>query len=108
MKEVNSGRRTADSENLPDAGLSAVRCPPSTQSLSRLRWRCRRGMRELDVVLQRYLELRYLEAPVEERQAFESLLEEQDPVLLAYLTGREHPQDSRQANVIARLAHPGY
>jgi antitoxin CptB len=75
--------------------------------LSRLRWRCRRGMRELDVVLQRYLEQRYVEAPLEERQAFELLLEEQDPVLLAYLTGRELPQDSQQANVIARLAHPG-
>lgn len=75
--------------------------------LSRLRWHCRRGMRELDVVLQRYLDQRYPEAPTEEQQAFELLLEEQDPLLLAYLTGREHPQDSQQANVVARLAHPG-
>lgn len=75
--------------------------------LSRLRWRCRRGMRELDVVLQRYLEHCFITAPPAEQQAFESLLEEQDPVLLAYLTGREHPQDPQQANVIARLAHAG-
>ncbi len=75
--------------------------------LSRLRWRCRRGMRELDVVLQRYLEQRYATAPEAEQRAFESLLEEQDPLLLAYLTGREQPQDPQQANVIARLSNPG-
>ncbi len=75
--------------------------------LSRLRWRCRRGMRELDVVFQRYLEQHYVAASPEEQQAFEALLEEQDPVLLAYLTGREHPQDPQQAYVIARLSNPG-
>lgn len=77
------------------------------QHLSRLRWRCRRGMRELDVVLQRYLDARYAEAPEAERAAFEELLEEQDPLLLSYLTGREKPEDSLQADVISRLAHPG-
>jgi len=75
--------------------------------LSRLRWRCRRGMRELDVVLQRYLEQRYQQAPATEQKAFELLLEEQDPQLLAWLTGREQPQDPQQANVITRLAHSG-
>ncbi|HEY6644882.1 succinate dehydrogenase assembly factor 2 [Povalibacter sp.] len=76
-------------------------------NLSRLRWRCRRGMRELDVVLQRYLDQRYALAPEAEQRAFESLLDAQDPVLLDYLIGRDHPQDPQQANVIARLAHAG-
>ncbi len=75
-------------------------------TLSRLRWRCRRGMRELDVVLQRYLEQRYVAAPAEEQAAFELLLEEQDPVLLDYLTGREQPQDAQQAHVVRQLANP--
>jgi len=69
--------------------------------LARLRWRCRRGMRELDVVFQRYLEQRYPQAPAAEQQAFESLVELQDPQLLAYLMGRERPQDPEQLNVIA-------
>ncbi len=80
---------------------------PLSASIARLRWRCRRGMRELDVVLQRYLEARYTIAPRTEQQAFEQLLDEQDPQLLAYLMGRERPQDPQQANVIARLADPG-
>ena len=73
--------------------------------LSRLRWRCRRGMRELDVLLQRYLEERYAHAPEEERQAFEALLEIPDPQLFAYVVKRELPADPQTLNVIARLTH---
>jgi antitoxin CptB len=73
----------------------------SKADLARLRWRCRRGMRELDVVFQRYLEQRYALAPAAEQRAFESLVELQDPQLLAYLMGRETPSDPEQLNVIA-------
>jgi antitoxin CptB len=73
----------------------------------RLGWRCRRGMRELDVVLQRYLEARYSDAPVTEQAAFEALLELQDPQLFAYLTGRDSPTDLELVNVVARLTHAG-
>ncbi|MBB6091793.1 antitoxin CptB [Povalibacter uvarum] len=93
-------------DSAESGGTQAVQYPLSA-SIARLRWRCRRGMRELDVVLQRYLETRYTTAPLAEQQAFEQLLDEQDPQLLAYLMGRERPQDPLQANVIARLADPG-
>lgn len=73
----------------------------------RLGWRCRRGMRELDVVLQRYLEARYSDAPVDEQTAFEALLELQDPQLFAYLTGRDSPTDLEMVNVVARLTCTG-
>lgn len=72
-----------------------------------LRWRCRRGMRELDVVFQRYLEQRYPQAPAAEQRAFESLIELQDPQLLDYLMGRQTPADPELVNVIARLANAG-
>lgn len=71
---------------------------------ARLRWRCRRGMRELDVVLQRYLERDYPAAGAAERQAFEALLELQDPQLLAYLLGSEAPTDPQCADVVAKLS----
>jgi antitoxin CptB len=71
--------------------------------IRRLRWHCRRGMRELDVVLQRYLEQRYSDAPTAEQHAFEALLELQDPQLFAYLMRRETPADAELVNVIARL-----
>lgn len=74
---------------------------------ARLRWSCRRGMRELDVVLQRYLENGYPAASVAEQHAFEALLELQDPQLFAYLLGSEAPSDPQLAHVVARLAYAG-
>ena len=71
----------------------------------RLGWRCRRGMRELDVVLQHYLEARYSDAPAAEQAAFEALLELQDPQLFAYLVRRDSPVELEQVNVIARLTN---
>jgi antitoxin CptB len=68
-----------------------------------LRWRCRRGMRELDVLLERYLRERYPCAPVAEQQAFAALLELPDPELFAYVMRRRVPADPHWAHVIAKL-----
>ena len=88
----------------PDSSLSAIRHPPSA---SKLRWRCRRGTRELDVLLERYLRERYPCAPIAEQQAFEALLDLPDPQLFAFLTRREIPVDPEWVHVIAKLADPG-
>lgn len=79
---------------------------PNHIHTARLRWRCRRGMRELDVVLQAYLQNCYSQAPAAEQQAFETLLELQDPQLFAYLLGSDAPNDPELMHVIARLTHP--
>jgi antitoxin CptB len=55
---------------------------------ARLRWRCRRGMRELDVILERYLTERFPGASPALQQAFVALLELQDPDLAALLLGQ--------------------
>lgn len=76
--------------------------------LSRLRWRCRRGMKELDVVLEGYLATRFDAASEEERIAFEALLDLPDPELLYFLTGRSQPEDAAQVRVVEilrRTAH---
>jgi antitoxin CptB len=59
--------------------------------LGKLRWRCRRGMKELDVLLVRYVEQRFCTASNEEREAFTLLLETQDPALYAYCLGSLPP-----------------
>ncbi len=59
---------------------------------SRLRWRCRRGMRELDQLLGWYLESRYPRAGSAEKAAFAALLDQPDPELWSWLLGREHPE----------------
>ncbi|MGH8281420.1 MAG: succinate dehydrogenase assembly factor 2, partial [Gammaproteobacteria bacterium] len=70
---------------------------------TRLRWQCRRGMKELDLVLEGYLEGRFAAASIEEQQAFASLLNLPDPVLLAYIMGREQPSTEEQRRVIESL-----
>ena len=59
----------------------------------RLRWRCRRGMKELDILLTRYLDECYGTAGAVEQQAFQLLLETQDPVIYAYCLGSERPPE---------------
>jgi antitoxin CptB len=51
----------------------------------RLVWRCRRGMRELDLMLLRWLEQRYEDASPAQRAQFEALLDLPDPQLAAWL-----------------------
>ncbi len=55
---------------------------------AQLRWRCRRGMRELDVLLERYLTACWPVAGAAERQAFAELLELSDPDLAGLCLGR--------------------
>lgn len=59
----------------------------------KLRWRCRRGMRELDIVLTAFLDAQYPHLSSDDKARFESLLELPDPDLYAYLLGRDEPTD---------------
>ncbi len=70
----------------------------------RLVWRCRRGMKELDLVLMHYLRERWPGAAADEREQFERVLELPDPTLAAYLMGRETAPDPRMREVLALLA----
>lgn len=58
-----------------------------------LRWRCRRGMKELDVVLERWLEAGHPGADEAGRPALERLLDAPDPELAGWLLGRQRPGD---------------
>lgn len=53
--------------------------------MARLRWQCRRGTKELDFLLNRYLEDEYLMADQKEKDLFIDLLGMEDDVLLRVL-----------------------
>ena len=61
--------------------------------LRRLRWRCRRGMRELDQLMLRYLDQRWPGADDVERSVFLRLLDTEDDKLWRWCMGRERPED---------------
>ena len=70
---------------------------------SRLRWQCRRGMRELDELLIRYLESSYPSTDDEEKAAFQAVLALPDPELNSYLLQRQVPSVKSIAGVIERI-----
>jgi antitoxin CptB len=67
---------------------------------SRLRWQCRRGMRELDVLLSNYLERQYPGSDESHKTAFCHLLELPDPELMGYLLSGENPAEPDLAHVV--------
>jgi antitoxin CptB len=76
-----------------------------------LRWRCRRGMKELDLLLERFLQDHYAAVPRKHQQAFERLLSFPDPLLAEMLLGSsvgapEAVGDAELAEVIALVAAP--
>ncbi len=76
-----------------------------------LRWRCRRGMRELDLPLQRYLEQTFESTDLSMQAAFVRLLDETDDALWRYLYGDVSPKDPALAEllrVIRRTAASHY
>jgi antitoxin CptB len=74
---------------------------------SALRWRCRRGMKELDLLLARYLEKQYARSSAEERAAFAALLERPDPELADYCFGRKTPGEAAARRVVAAIRDTG-
>jgi antitoxin CptB len=60
--------------------------------LARLRWRARRGTRELDRLLGWWLDERFEAAGEEERLRFAALLERADPELWEWLSGHAAPE----------------
>ena len=58
---------------------------------SRLVWRCRRGIREMDILFQRFMEQRYQYLSVDEKKLFEEFLEESDLDILKWITGKSEP-----------------
>lgn len=57
--------------------------------MARLRWRCRRGLLELDLVFNDFVDRRYASLDPPLQQAFWDLLEEGDNPILAWLHGTE-------------------
>ncbi len=60
-----------------------------SESRRRLRWQCRRGLLELDLLFLRFIDERYDQASEAEQTAFRKLLTQSDQALLAWIQGQE-------------------
>ncbi|HXD84251.1 MAG TPA: succinate dehydrogenase assembly factor 2 [Rudaea sp.] len=70
---------------------------------ARLRWRCRRGMRELDQLLGWWLDTRYAQVDNAAKDAFATMLDEQDPQLWDWLSGREIPPRGEWQRIVDEI-----
>ncbi|RVU82877.1 hypothetical protein EOL70_20260 [Leucothrix sargassi] len=71
--------------------------------MMRLRWRCRRGQKELDIVMNRYLEQVYTDAEPSQKAAFEELLLVEDPTIIDLLMERIDAQNPEQQILLDKL-----
>ena len=67
--------------------------------LPRLKWACRRGMLELDVLLGNFLEKGYPDLNDDDKRLFITLLECTDPEIFSWLMGKTVPQDQQLARI---------
>ena len=71
--------------------------------MNRLRWRCRRGMLENDLILARFLDARGDALSDGELAALDQLLELSDNELWDLLSGRQEPEDSAVKPLVEAL-----
>jgi antitoxin CptB len=77
--------------------------PASDAEIGRLRWRCRRAMRELEALLVRWLERERPQASDRERGDFLRLLDCEDDRLWRWFLGHETPPDAALAVLVQRI-----
>jgi antitoxin CptB len=71
--------------------------------IAKLKWRCRRGMRELDALLLEFVDRAAESLSDTEIAQFEEFLELPDPVVHAYLLGRSAPPDAATHDLLERI-----
>ena len=78
---------------------------PLTDAERKLRWQCRRGLKELDVILEPFMEEHYLDLAPDDQALFARLIAEEDVDLLAWFMQYLRPEDpelERMIHVVLR------
>ena len=68
-----------------------------------LKWRCRRGTKELDVMLTGFLEANFETLNDQELRDFDELLNTQDTILWYWLSGQESAEQTPVAEIVGRI-----
>ena len=74
------------------------------KNMERIRWRCRRGLLELDIVLGRFMEQHYSTLDEPQQIAFDEMLDLPDTELWDWVSGRVSPQSGMDRHAIKVLA----
>jgi len=74
-----------------------------SSSTAKLKWHCRRGTKELDYLLESYLNKYYNQANKEEQLLFKELLKSQDSQLIWFLLGDKLPESEGLAKLVKKI-----
>ncbi len=75
----------------------------SVEDKARVKWACRRGMLELDVVIMPFFEQCFDELTDTEKQNFTSLLECDDPDLFIWFMGHKRSDNLDHASMVDKI-----
>ncbi|QFU76524.1 succinate dehydrogenase assembly factor 2 family protein [Halioglobus maricola] len=73
------------------------------QEINRMRWAARRGMLELDLVLEPFVQARYALLSPADRERFQQLMLCEDQDLFAWFLQRRQPEDSEHAVIVQQI-----
>jgi len=86
--------------------MNIVHATPDPASLARIRWRCRRGLLELDIVLGRFIE-HYASLDARQKLIFDKLLDLPDTALWDMISGKQPALDEEQYALLALINSAG-
>lgn len=72
-------------------------------SIAKIKWRCRRGTKELDYLLEGYLNTFYQQVDSQEQALFRELLTLQDTELIWFLLGEQLPKSKELAILVKKI-----
>lgn len=90
MTEFESDSKAVDSA----AGQEYVR---------RLQWQCRRGIKEVEVLLVPFFEQCYGQLSLQDKLLFETLLDQHDVDMFEWFTHRSKPEQADLARIVAMV-----
>ncbi len=73
------------------------------EEINRMRWAARRGMLELDLVLEPFVTARYAQLSVTDRHTFQRLMVCEDQDLFAWFMQRSQPDDEGLAGIVGQI-----
>lgn len=76
---------------------------PSPLDPKALRWRCRLGLRELDVLLLDFLDHQFADLALPEQHAFSELLQQPAPDVLTWVLGQAQPANPTFTSLVQKI-----
>ena len=73
------------------------------EEVNRMRWASRRGMLELDLVLEPFVVARYQQLGEEDRQRYQQLMLCEDQDLFSWFLQRQLPEDEELRDIVRQI-----